>query len=151
MSDKKPDPTALLVFVGHRISSKLQLQIVFATVSDPKNEDDYLYFKKPRGGDRYVIGWTYEIRTPEPGRYGINDGKRVDSPERQPEELVAKWSMLDATARRTRDNESARKAASEKQRDAWLKAMAPLREEYRHMSAAQKRAMRQLIVEWLSA
>lgn len=135
----------LIAYCGKRRYSSGKMLDAYVLMDGPM--EDLLFYTASRRA-RFVIGQIYE------GKVSVDHTTDFSSFEATADiiesSLLAKWSAEDAVARRTHQNESARKKLQKEHRQSWKEVLEPLRGQYRRMSLSQRRAMQQLIVEWLN-
>jgi hypothetical protein len=145
MSKNKPLQTIDLAYMGQRLHNN---KLADYFVSPDDLDGDPSAFQVGRKARHLVIGWVYTIPVTHDGLFTLSDAKAVEGLD--VEELVSQgWSAADNAARRAKGNESARDKLIKTHRDAWREGMSALRDEYRYMTNPQRRAMRQLVIEWL--
>jgi len=147
MTDKKMTPQSI-AYCGKRRTLKGKLLDAFALVNDSTDEDDLLMYKAARRCS-YVIGAIYTANIDSDGRCDFSSIEIED--ETMCADLICAWSTSDATARRAQENESVREKMQTQNRHKWLEALEPLRRQYRNMTIPQRRATKQLLIEWLEA
>jgi hypothetical protein len=136
-----------IAYCGRRLGKGSVMFDAFVLIDE--SDDALLYYKAARVC-RFIIGQIYN------GKITEDHTIRFDSLEAIPDELafpgrITEWSADDAVARRTKINESTRKKLQAEYRAKWLEDLEPLRNQYRRLNAGERRAMRQLVIEWIEA
>lgn len=147
MGDKRKRRTCL-IYIGRRISSNGK-KLLDAFVRS--NDLDTPMCYAAQRVCRWTIGDSYLglIDKDNSLTLGSLEFKESGSDDPELKERIIEWAIQDVAARRAKQNESARSKVQKERRESWMEALEPLRREYRQMSSPQRRAMRQLIIEWL--
>jgi len=134
----------VVAYIGKRFShsGKLLSGFVFA---DDLSGDVMLYSSKRAG--LYPIGSLLNAKITKSQRMDFNAFEQTG--DVVSDYLVEQWSAEDAVARRAKTNESARARMVKEHRGAWLTVLEPLRRQYWNASAMERRALKQLLIEWL--
>lgn len=132
-----------IAYAGKRIQNGR----LYASFQFMGRENESLKLYRPKR-DPYIIGQIYDCKLSKDDTLDFNSMKATD--EYVDEDLILAWSTRDAADRRAQSNESAGKKLQKKRRDYWLERLEPLRREYRTMGYAQRRAIQQLLIEWLN-
>lgn len=134
-----------IAYCGRRNSAEGTLLDAFLMVDEAGS--DFLHYKAARRC-LFVIGQVYDGKISDDHTIEFSSFKAIDD-RMVSTKNIAEWSAADAVARRTKENESARRKMQGEHREKWRERLEPLRWQYREMTAPQRRAMRQLIIEWL--
>jgi len=135
-----------IAYCGRRLSHKQQLMDAFAIVGEL---DDLLFYKAARRCP-FVIGQIYNAKISPTHTMDFSSFEE-DCDNRVPDGIAIEWSTKDAVSRRAKENESSRTKAQKECRQRWLEVLEPIRMQYRQMSAPKRRALRQLIIEWIES
>ena len=133
-------------YAGRRMNDRGKFLDLFVTADDEAKE---LHYSAKRRCD-WCIGNRYSVLLSDSGTLDFGSFE-VEKAGKASDELIDAWSVQDASARRAKQNEGARKRLERERREQWMEALEPLRRQYRAMSFSQRRAMRQLIIEWLKS
>ncbi len=137
-------PTRLF-YMGRRYNGK-NLVDVFIREDDLPDGETLNYRAARRC--RWTIGAMYQGNLNPKNTLDFSTLEYIENEEID-DVRVIEWSAEDAAARRAKQNESARERVSKEHRQAWLTKLEPLRVQYRRMTIPERRALRQLLIEWL--
>ncbi len=137
-----------IVYVGKRLGGKANaLKLLDAFVMADDLDGDPMLYKTGRGRGLYPVGAIINAKLTKSQR--IDFGSFELSDDYVSDERIEQWGAEDSVARRAQANESSRKKMIKKHREQWLEALEPLRRQYRNATYPQRRALRQLVLEWL--
>jgi len=137
-----------IVYVGKRLGGKASaLKLLDAFVMADDLDGDAMLYKSGRGRGLYPVGAIINAKLTKSHRIDFSSFEQTD--DYVSDELINEWGAEDSVARRTQVNESSRKKMTKENREAWLTALEPLRRQYRNATTPQRRALRQLVLEWL--
>jgi hypothetical protein len=100
-----------------------------------------------RGSPTFIIGQLYDVPMNLSYTAKLHDAEQTDF--FVDAEQIEQWSARDAASRHAKHVAGTRNRLIKDRREAWLEGMLSLRIEYCQMSFAERRAMRQLVLEWL--
>ena len=140
-----------VVYVGRRLDRDGKISDHFEIASVEGYPDDLtgreLSYTVGRNRPSFVIGQLYDVPLTEDFTVRLHDAEPTDYFADSDD--IEKWSALDAAARHAKHVAGTRKRLEKEHRERWLEGMTNLRFAYASMSVAERRAMRQLVLEWL--
>ena len=137
-------PTRTLAYMGRRRDGDKLKNVFVALDADGEPDHTQEHWYKANARTDMIIGAIYYAPITDEGTTWFAAWERVGDMD---EETCMRWSLADQAARNEKADRDSRKRLIKERRDLWRECLAPIREHYLQANAAERRAIRNLLVD----